>query len=65
MKKKTKIVLRSFYLSSVIIFCAIFGFYGIAKAYENIRLIGFGEYRNTIEIEEDKIKIFDFEINYK
>jgi hypothetical protein len=36
---------------------------GISKAYENIRLIGFGEYRKAIEIEDGKLLFFDFEIN--
>lgn len=60
---KTKVFLRSFYISSVIIFCICFGFLGIAKAYENIRLIGFGEYRKAVEYEEGTLRIFDFEID--
>ena len=52
--------LRTVYLSTVVVFCLIFGFLGVAKAYENIRLIAFGEYRNAIEIEDGKIKILDF-----
>lgn len=59
-KKKYKIFLKSFYLSSLIIFCIIFGFLGISRAYENIRMIGFGEYRSAIEIKDGEIKIFDF-----
>ena len=64
-KKQTKIFLKSAYLSSVIVFCFILGFSGICKAYENIRLIGFGEYRNAIEINDGKLKIFDFEVSLK
>jgi len=60
MKKSVKRFLRAFIISFIFCFCIIFGFLGIIKAYENIRLIGFGEHRSFIEVEEDKIKIFDF-----
>ena len=60
MKKKTKTYFRTLYLSSVIAFCLCFAFIGISKAYENMRLIGFGEYRKSIEITKEEIKIFDF-----
>ncbi len=63
MKRKTKVFLRTFCISSVILSCFIFGFIGISKAYENIRLIGFGEYRTAIDYEDGKLMIFDFEIN--
>ena len=46
----------------MILFCLIIGFWGISKAYENIRLIGFGEYRSAIEYENGKLEIFDYEI---
>ncbi len=62
MSKNFKIFLRSLYISSVVFFCLFIGIYGISKAYENIRLIGFGEYRSAIEVTETKIKIFDYEI---
>lgn len=61
--KKAKIFLRSFYLSSTIMFCLVFFALGTAKAYENIRLIGFGEYRSAIEFEDGTLKIFDLEID--
>ncbi len=57
-----KLYFKSLYISSVLIFCLLFGFIGMAKAYENIRLVGFGEYRSAIEIEDGKLKIFDMEI---
>lgn len=60
MKKKVILFLRTVYLTSVIIFCLVLGFYGICKAYEGIRLVGFGEYRNAIEIEDEKITFLDF-----
>jgi hypothetical protein len=59
---KMKLYFKTLYISSVVIFCLLFGFIGIAKAYENIRLVGFGEYRSAIEIEDGKLKIFDMEI---
>jgi hypothetical protein len=59
---KMKLYFKTLYISSVLIFCLLFGFIGIAKAYENIRLVGFGEYRSAIEIEDGKLKIFDMEI---
>ncbi len=60
MKKKVILFLRTVYLTSVIIFCLVLGFYGICKAYEGIRLVGFGEYRKAIEIDGEEINIFDF-----
>ncbi len=63
--KKHKIFLRSFYISAVVIFCIFIAFFGISKAYENIRLIAFGEYRNAVEIKENELRFFDlsFELN--
>ena len=55
MKNRIKIFLRTVYISSVIIFCLLLGFFGVCKAYEGIRLVGFGEYRNAIEIKDEKI----------
>ena len=62
MSKNFKIFFRTLYISSVVFFCLFIGIYGISKAYENMRLIGFGEYRNAIEVTENEIKIFDYEI---
>ena len=42
----------------------ILGILGITKAYEGIRLIGFGEYRSAIQIDEGGIKIFDFNLRF-
>ena len=42
----------------------ILGILGITKAYEGIRLIGFGEYRSAIQIDEGGIKIFDFTLRF-
>ena len=65
MKKETKIFLRTVKYTSLILFCLIIGFYGMAKSYETIRHIGFGEYRKAIEFEDGKILFFDFQINLK
>lgn len=64
MKRQTRLFLKSWYLSSVILFCLVLGILGIIKAYEGIRLVGYGEYRNAIEIDNDNIKIFDFTLRF-
>ena len=64
LKKKTKKFFRSFVVSSVVIFCVIFALIGFAKAYENIRRIGFGEYRKAVEINSDGIKFYDWYIEF-
>ena len=46
----------------MILFCIVFGIVGTAKAYENTRLVGFGEYRKAVELEGNILKILDFEI---
>ena len=40
------------------------GILGISKAYEGIRLIGFGEYRSAVEIDDGSIRIFDFTLRF-
>lgn len=64
-KKQGEIFLRTVYISSVILSCLVFAISGIAKAYESIRLIGFGEYRSVIEYEDETLKIFDFEFKLR
>lgn len=64
MKQSTKLFLRSFLISSVVAFCLLFGILGIIKAYEGIRLIGFGEYRSAVEVDNGDIKIFDFTLRF-
>lgn len=59
---KKSLFLRTVSLSLVIVFCLVFGFLGIAKAYENIRLVAYGEYRKAVEINKDNIRFFDFTI---
>lgn len=64
MKRNTRLFFRSFFVSSVVVFCLLLGFFGITKAYEGIRLVGFGEYRKAIEITDSSIKIFDFILKF-
>ena len=64
MKKNFKLFLRTFYLTSVIMFCLVFGFIGLAKTYEAIRFVGFGEYKSAVDIDRDKARFFDFIIEY-
>ncbi len=52
--------IRKMMLSAVVTSCILWGFLGICEAYSGIREVGFGEYRDAIEIEDGKIKIFDF-----
>ena len=40
---------RKMYSSAVVRSCLLFGFCGCCIAYQNIRQIGFGEYRNAIK----------------
>lgn len=49
-------------MSSLILFCLLFGFFGMAKAYENTRQIGFGEYKKAVAYEDGVLRIFDFEL---
>ena len=65
MKRETKIFIRTVKYTSLILFCLIIGFYGMAKSYENIRKIGFGEYRKALEIEDGIFKFFDYQIDLK
>ena len=62
--QNSKVFLRTVYITSVILLCLFLGFYGAFKAYENMRQIAFGEYRNAVEITQDEIKIFDYKKQY-
>ncbi len=62
MKRNTKIYLRSFYLSLVIIFCLLLGWIGISTAYKNTLRLGWGQEKKAIEITDDYIRILDFTI---
>jgi len=62
-KLKATLFLRSFCITTVIIFCFTFIIFGTAKAYKGIREIGFGDYRAAFEFKDGRLKILDFEIN--
>ena len=53
--------IRTVFLTSVIIIILSFGIYGIFESYEKIKEIYFGEYRNALEISQEKIIFFDYE----
>ena len=59
--QKNSVLLRTVYITTIIILCIFFGVYGCFSAYKNIRQLAFGEYRDAVEITEGKIKILDFE----
>lgn len=61
-KKQIKTFLRTTAVSSVIIACVFFSLFAFCEIYENIRYIGYGEYKNAIELTEDGIRILDFVI---
>ena len=46
----------------MILFCIVFRIFGTAKAYENTRLVGLGEYRKAVEPDGNVLRILDFEI---
>lgn len=54
--------LRKMTISIVVTSCVLFGFLALCMAYSGIREVGFGEYRNAIEIKEKEIQFFDFTI---
>jgi len=64
MKEKIKVFLRTVFIGTTISLNIIFGGLAVAKAYENIRQIGFGEYKRAVEITEDSIRILDFTIDF-
>ena len=53
--------IRTVYLTAVIILILSFGIYGVFESYEKIKEIYFGEYRNAVEINQEKITFFDYE----
>ena len=42
--------------------CLVFGWLGIATAYENTVQVAYGEYKSAIEITDEQIRILDFVI---
>jgi len=63
MKKNIKVFFKTVYITSTVIICVLIGIIGSFKAYESIRLIGFGEYRSAVEYKDGVLSFFDFEIN--
>ena len=61
---KKSLFLRTVFLTAVVTLCITVLIVGIAKAYENTRLIAFGEYRKAIQIEENGIYFFDYLIRF-
>ena len=57
--------LRKMYLSMVISSCIVFGIAAICVSYSHIRRIGFGEYRNALEVTKEGVRILDYEIEIK
>lgn len=62
MKRQTKTYFRTFYITWIVIMCLVFGWLGIATAYENTVQIAYGEYKKAIEISDEEIRILDFVI---
>ena len=55
--------LKGFFATIIMILCIFGGVFGIAKAYENTVFIAFGAKKSAIELNDDGIRILDFEIN--
>ena len=60
-----KLFFKSFYISLIVAACILIFCFGIGKTYENIRRIGFGEYKDAVEITSTSIRILDFEYEFK
>lgn len=60
-KKEKKLLMRSFYISSVAVLCIFIAFFGTAQVYENTRRVGFGEYKKAVAYENGTLRILDFE----
>ena len=63
MKNGKRTFFRTLYISLTITFCLIFGLFSAARAYENTKMIGFGENKKAIEINDGSIFIFDFKVS--
>ncbi len=61
-KKSTKIYLRTLKITTILLFCLSLLAFGCFKAYEGIRQVGFGEYKNAVEIDENGLRIMDMEL---
>ena len=61
-KRQISVFFRTVFLSTVVLLCIILGFTAIAKSYENIRYVAYGEYKNAVELTDDGLRILDFYI---
>lgn len=59
-KKQRKLFFRSFKITAILLLCISLLAFGCFKAYEGMQKIGFGEYKNAIEINKDEVRIMDF-----
>ena len=57
---KIKVFLRTTVVFTVIILCLIFAVISFCEIYENVRYIGYGEYKKAVEVTEEGIRILDF-----
>lgn len=65
MKSKNKrIFIRTFFITSIFLFCMGIFTWGVKTAYESTRKIGFGEYKKATEIGDGYIRILDYVINF-
>lgn len=60
--RSKRIFLRTLKISSIIFLNIFILIYGICYAYKNIRLLAYGEYAQIIEVNENFIKLFDYNI---
>ena len=63
-KSRTKSATRAFCITLIVIFCLCGFALGVAKSYESILKIGFGEYKRAFDAGDGYIRILDFEITF-
>ena len=61
MKKKS---LYYFTISFLISSCLMFGFLGVCAAYQNIVKTAYGDYKKAVDINENGLRILDFNIDF-
>lgn len=59
-KKNKKLFFRSFKITAILLFCISLLAFGCFRAYESMQEIGFGQYKNAVEINEREIRVMDF-----
>lgn len=60
MKRNFNLFARSFFISLTVFICFYILIYGICESYEQIRRIGFNEYKNAVEYSNGVLRILDF-----